>query len=390
MRLRPAADVGSRYPAPVVVHGATLGPLLAAGHPAAIACQADTPGHALTHWRSDGTAGCVQRLDVHPMTGDPASASIVAGVAVYAGPLLDHFGHMLAEFIHRLWAVTAFPALGDATVVFQIHPGQARPAWLDPVTAMCGIDPARVLLVDRPTRFETLHVPEQGRVLGGEVLIPDYPALFPLVPLDAPPEGASRRLYVSRSRHIHSGSFLGESLGERVLATAGYEIVHPQEWPIRALVARLAAADSLIFSEGSAIHLLELCGPVTAPILLIGRRGATDLRFGRLLRSLTPALTVFPGRRATVCLDWERGGDTPRRGRGCSFVDLAGLIAALAAFTGMTLPVPDADERRAAIGSDLLRFLLDPMAGVSSTDQQLGRALRAIRDDPEIAALIAP
>ena len=383
-----AISVAPSLPEPILVRDAILGPLFPASHQAGVAGAAETPGIKLTHWRCDSAEGCFDRFEVHLIEGDPNGFPVVSGPAVYAGPFFAHFGHMLAECIHRLWAATLVPALRDAGIVFQATVEGTRPAWLDPILVLCGIDPARVMLVRTPTRFETLYVPEQGRALGGDILIPDYPSLFPLAPIDPMPAGASSRVYVSRSHHIHSGSYLGESLIESVLAGAGFDILHPEELAIREVVARLAGADMIVFAEGSAIHHLELCGPVEARILLIGRRGGTDLRFGRLLRSLAADLHIFAGKRATICLDWE-SEDLPRRGRGCSFVDIPALIAALSEFTGVAMPVPDAATRRDAISRDLLRFLLDPRSGTTSNDKQLGRALRAIRGDPEIQALIA-
>ena len=377
------------FPDPVLVRDAILGPLFPASHPACVAGFAETPGIKLTHKRADSEDGCLDRLEVHAPEGDRDGFPVVSGPALYAGPFFPHFGHMLAECIHRLWAAKVFPALHDAQIVFQGMETGARPGWVDPVLRLCGIDPARVTIVREPTRFETLYVPEQGRVLGGDILIPDYLSLFPLAPIEPAPSGASRRLYFSRSRHIHSGSYLGESLIEERLADAGFDILHPEEMALDAVVSRCAAAEMIVFAEGSAIHNLELCGPVDARILLIGRRGGTDLRFGRLLRPLCKELRIFPGKRASVCLDWETE-DQPRRGRGCSFVDLPGLIAALSDFTGTDLPIPDEATQRDAVSRDLLRFLLDPRSGITSNNQQLGRALRAMREDPEIQALIAP
>ena len=377
------------FPDPVLVRDAILGPLFPASHAACVAGFAETPGIKLTHKRADSEEGCLDRFEVHAVEGDRDSFPVVSGPALYAGPFFPHFGHMLAECIHRLWAAKVFPALREAKIVFQAPEQGAHPAWVAPVLALCGIDPEQLMLVREPTRFETLYIPEQGRVLGGDILIPDYLSLFPLAPIAPLPAGTSRRLYFSRSRHIHSGSYLGESLIENLLAGAGFDILHPEEMALDAVVARCAGAEMIVFAEGSAIHNLELCGPVDARILLIGRRGGTDLRFGRLLRSLAKELRIFPGKRASVCLDWETE-DQPRRGRGCSFVDLPGLIAALSDFTGNDLTIPDEAAQRDAVSRDLLRFLLDPRSGITSNNQQLGRALRAMREDPEIQALIAP
>jgi glycosyl transferase family 61 len=290
---------------------------------------------------------------------------------------------MIAECIHRLWAAHAFPHLANARVAFQASPQAPRPPWFDAVLDLCGIAPERILLVEQPTLFQTLYVPAQGRALGGTVLLPGYVELFPLAPIDPPTEPA-QRLYISRSHHIRSGTYLGESLIEALLAEAGFTIVRPEKMPLRTLAGLLRAAEQIVFAEGSAIHNLELCGPVKARIFVIGRRPGTKRRFGALLDSLCRDVRIFSGARAGASLGWDDAHDVPRLGTACSFLPLGKLVDALSTFTGIALPQPDATAVFDAVSRDLLRYLLDPRSGVNASDAQLGRALRALRTDPGV------
>lgn len=372
-------------PEPHCVRGAVLGPLVKSRHPSGIGCIADTPGITLTHIRADTAEGPVNRLEIHPP--EPAlNLPVLEGPTLYAGPYFAHFGHMLAECIHRLWAVHHFAHLRGARILFQAETEPARPAWCDAVLDMCGIAPERVLLLDRTTRIEELHIPAQGRALGGALLFPDYPSLFPLVPIASQP-GGPPHLYISRSRHIGSGTYLGESLIERLLAQAGFTIVHPQDMPIRAVAEMLKAAETIIFAEGSAIHNLELTGPVRARVMVIGRREGLKRRFGAVLESLCNDVRLFAAARTAGSLEWDAARDAPRHGVACSLVPIPRLIEAISDFTGITLPQPDQAEIIAAMASDLLRYLLDLRAGVNASDAELGRALRALRTDPGIAEL---
>ncbi|WP_162875583.1 glycosyltransferase 61 family protein [Sphingomonas crusticola] len=369
-------------PEPHRVSDAVLGPLVPATHPSAIGCIADTPGTTLTHIRADTPEGPVNRLEVHEAVRSADMAQIT-GPTLYAGPYLAHFGHMIAECIHRLWAAHAFPHLANVRIAFQASPQAPRPPWFDAVLDLCGIAPERVLLVEQPIAFQTLYIPAQGRALGGAVLLPGYVDLFPLTAIAPPPEPA-RRLYISRSHHIRSGTYLGETLIEHLLAEAGFTIVRPEEMPLRVLAGLLRTAEQIVFAEGSAIHNLELCGPVQARILVIGRRPGTKRRFGALLASLSRDVEIFSGARGAASLGWDALHDMPRLGTACSFLPIGKLVDMLSAFSGIALPQPDANTILDAVSRDLLRYLLDPRSGVDASDAELGRALRALRTDPAV------
>lgn len=376
----------AEFPEPACIAGAVLGPLVGAGHPSALGAVADTPGLKLTHMRADTPEGPVDRLEVHAPPADSADCPVVAGAALYAGPYLVHFGHLLAESIHRLWALTVFPQLQDARIVFQAHPASPPPpTWFREAVALCGADPDAVMIVDRPTRFEQLHVPAQGRALGGALLLPGYDDLFPLVPIEA--AGNVGTLYVSRAAHAFSGSFLGESLVERVLADAGVTVVRPETMELRTLAGLLRGAERILFAEGSAIHALELCGRIDAPAMVIARRPGTKRRFGALLSDLTGGATFYTDVRPAVSLAWDERRDRPRMSDAAGFLDIVKLLRAVGRFAGVPLTSPAPDTIVRAIREDLLRLLLDPRSGINASDAQLGRALRLLRDDADVARL---
>jgi hypothetical protein len=363
-----------------------LGPLVAAAHPSGVGCIAATPGVSLRFFRADTPEGPIDRLEVHsPETS--GDMPVYAGATLYAGPYFAHFGHAAAESIHRLWATHHFADLREARIVFQADAGAMRPAWFDAVLEMVGIAPERVLLLDHVARFDELHIPAQGRALGGALLLPDYLSLFPLAPV-AVPTDAPKRLYVSRSRHRHSGVYLGESLVERVLEQAGFMIIHPQDLAVRSFAGLLRGAETIIFAEGSAIHNLELTGPVDARVMVVGRRDGVRRKFKALVESLSPETAIFASARVAGSLGWDRLHDRPHLGVACSTLPIGALIAAIADFAGVDLPQPDAGTIRDAMRADLLLYLLDPRSGQNASEAELGRALRALREDPEIRALL--
>jgi Glycosyltransferase 61 len=374
------------FPRPEVARGAVLGPLIAAEHPSGVGCIAETPGATLTHIRADTPEGPVNRLEVRrpEATG---GVPLHTGVALYAGPYFAHFGHGVAESLHRLWAARHFPEYRDARIVFQMQEGARRRPWFDAMLDLIGIAPEQVVLLDHLAQFEELHVPAQGRALGGALLLPDYLSLFPLAPITVP-AGAPRRIYISRSRYTHSGIYLGESLIERVLEQAGFAIVHPQDIPIAAFAGMLRGAEIIVFAEGSAIHNLELTGPVEARVMVIARRDGMKRKFEELVSSLAREAAFFAQARVAGSLGWDRANDRPQLSTACSIVPIGALVEAIGAFAGLILPVPDEAEIRAAMREDLMRYLSDPRGGQGSTEAERARARRALEENPEIVALV--
>ena len=259
---------------PAIYEGVTLGPLIPAERGLRIVSS-----HPLEHLRASSTDGLknVASIVEPPRPGEP-----MVGSTLWAGPFIPHFGHMLAEWIHRLWAEAVFGPYDR--IVFQVFPEEDRPAWLLDVFQACGVNSGKVHFVATECTFERLLVPKQGRVLGGVTLIPQYEDLFPLAPIPVDQAG-SKYLYVSRSR-VLTGSYEGEREVEAALEGAGFRVIHPETMLLSDVLTAMRCAAVIVFAEGSAIHNLELIGRVDAKILLIARRYGCRGRFLPLLKSL--------------------------------------------------------------------------------------------------------
>ena len=300
----------SKFEPPLVYEGVTLGPLVPVGPDLRMVSS-----HPLEHLRASSTDG----LKNHASIIDPTkSGELMAGNTLWAGPFIAHFGHMLAEWVHRLWAETVFGPYDR--IVFQVSPEEALPTWIVDVFRACGVDPKKVQSVATEHTFERLFVPKQGRVLGGVTLVPNYEDLFPLaaIPVD---RAGSKYLYVSRSK-VLTGSYEGEHEVETALERAGFKIIHPEMMPLADVLAVMRSASVIIFAEGSAIHNLELIGRIEAKVLVIGRRYGCRGRFLPLLKSLVKQRDFYG--------NIEVEGDTTR-------LDIPSLIDWIAGHTGLAI-----------------------------------------------------
>lgn len=373
-------------PAPDVVEDARIGPLLGKSDGFLHRFAADAKGVDLALRRWSAAEGYRLFSDVLPIGDDFAEAAFIPGTTIFAGPWFNHFGHMIPEGIHRLWGAL-LPAYRDARILFLTKRGApAIPVWAERLFAQFGIGSDRLLFHDRPARYERLVVPRQGRCLGGGLLLDHYMDVFPLIETMAVP-GKGPPIYLSRGMQTDTGSYLGEHLIERVLAQAGFEIVHPEIETLDTVVTKVVAAESVIVSEGSAIHNLELCGRIAGRVFLIGRRYGTKHFHGILAASSAESALFAPGKQLFSLDRNPRDGSESVR-QVCTFIDLPMLIDELATFTGRSLRMPEKDVVREAVALDLGTYLMRPGAGASATDAELGATLRRVRGFRGLQALL--
>ena len=165
----------------------------------------------------------------------------LAGDYIYGGGFQPHFGHFMAETVHRivpsklLWPSQAqwlfVTAINDPKFkTFRSLPGFARDVF-----QLLGLNPADITLLSKNTIADQVFVAELGSELGvgpkpgylddlREYVTPRLDALFGN---EARPE----KVYVSR-RALWGGNFLGERYLEDQLAAEGFHILQPETLPV--------------------------------------------------------------------------------------------------------------------------------------------------------------
>ena len=262
--------------------------------------------------------------DAHAPTSDQVVATMDAGI--WCGPVILHFGHMVADFAMR---IAGSARVDPATpLVFSLPPFRdfATPPYFWDIIDHLGADRRRVLLLCKPTRFNRLSVlPQAERPAGGA------PSRRHLRLMDAIAGSQPARdrdldhVFVSRAR-LAEGRFAGEAYVEEALTRAGVTVFHPESVDLQAQLRLYRRARSLIFSEGSALHALQLLGRLDADIIVLVRRprrrmAAASLRpRARSLRYLEAVRGLVHG--------LSRSGRTIRRA-GMSVLDEPRFLAGL-------------------------------------------------------------
>lgn len=261
--------------------------------------------------------------DLRPDTARAPEEEAEAGL--WCGPISFHFGHMVADFGMRIAAARLLDA--RTPLVFSIWdaPGVAPAPFFWEIVDHFGIARERIRLVARPTRFAQLRVlPQSERLCGGG---PSRRHLALMDGLTGPaPEPDLGVVHVSRARQSQ-GRIAGEGVLDAALAAAGVRVIHPESMPLAEQLAVYRRARHIVFSEGSALHGLQLLGHVPAAVTVLVRRPGRRLAAASL-KPRVRSLAYLDAVRSLV--HGLRPDGTPHLPTGISVLDEARCLAGFA------------------------------------------------------------
>lgn len=199
-------------------------------------------------------------------TGEPVPATVhLTGTYVYGGVLIDQWGHFILETLSRAWF---WRDCGAPLVLHCERPALAP--WQSALLDALGRPRGTIHLIDRPTSFDRLLVPQAGYVISSFFHETQALALGlrPWRPV------AGRRVWISRSRlgERALGTFANEEQVEEALAGAGWVIAHPQQLDVEAQIRLFAEAEHVAGIEGSALHSLLLVHGFRGRVSIVPRK----------------------------------------------------------------------------------------------------------------------
>jgi hypothetical protein len=199
---------------------------------------------------------------------DAPVESHLDGEFIYAGPIYHHFGHFMAEMVHRIvqskklfssgnWIFSDIAANDQKTYDY-------LPSWIKAILEFLEVESRSVTIIGKNTAVSRVSVVEQGSDFGGgpkpgylsDLLEFSERRLQTLRHSDAP----IPKVYVSRGGVRHGGAFLGESYIENHLEREGFFIFRPEQYTPSKQMDVYRKAEVLVFPEGSACHGTELLG----------------------------------------------------------------------------------------------------------------------------------
>jgi capsular polysaccharide biosynthesis protein len=191
---------------------------------------------------------------------------------VFGGVYQWHFGHTIAEFVHRLWILER-EEFKNATVLFIAPKGHTYAMDFFKET-MAYLQVKKWRIIDEPCIVDKLIIAEQGKTLGvaSHKKYTDY--LVRLAEINRLQESKSGKwpdkVAIMRG-HIKGRRFLAEQHLTNYLEAQGYYIFKSDKYPIREQLATIANAKKIIISDGSACHLFDLLPTIEAKVCFLAR-----------------------------------------------------------------------------------------------------------------------
>ena len=181
----------------------------------------------------------------------------------YAGIVYAHFGHFLAECVHRIIPTRRiFPCRNWLFVYHHyndcaVSDFDSLPDYSQEILNFLEIGPHNFKMIHQNTKVEIANIVQQGSsfVVGPQ---PGYLRElrdFTDPRLDIIPTG---RVYVSRTALPPGGSYLGEKYLENLLESEGFTVFHPEKYTFKRQMEMYRGSEVIIFAEGSACHGTEI------------------------------------------------------------------------------------------------------------------------------------
>ncbi|EAZ93329.1 hypothetical protein CY0110_16077 [Crocosphaera chwakensis CCY0110] len=200
--------------------------------------------------------------------------SFIEEPLVWCGPIVDHFGHQIADFSTRL--LHSKHILPKAKFVFSAKNPYYfdffnTPSFFREILNWYNISPNQVKIISQPCIAKELSVAPQSEQLNNLGPSQEYLDLLDCLVekqlIKKPKQGT---IYISRAgMNIR---FAGEVYLEQLLRKINVKIIRPETMNLKTQLSEYESSERLIFSEGSAIHGIQLLGRCINEVQVLNRR----------------------------------------------------------------------------------------------------------------------
>lgn len=230
-----------------------------------------------------------------PLQTLPRAIQRLEGRHLFAGPVWNHFGHILTDSLHRLWPLTSGNNAYDGIVFLAVtnlrvpSDGIIRmPQIAVDLMRLMGIPDIPMHFILEPTEVEILDVPDIGcsTKVG---LKEDYRPYLRHYQANIRREVSHlmgktpKKLFYSRSHALRDGGVIGIEYFENQLRPHGFVSCVPEEMTLKMQFAYAMSAERILFEEGSALHVTDILDQIPAKMFMLRRR-AKVIDFERALR----------------------------------------------------------------------------------------------------------
>ncbi len=198
---------------------------------------------------------------------------------IWAGPVYWQFGHEIAEYATRI--LQSVKAAEGGKILFGMAPETLQfgfpktvPRHFFGIAEWFGLEHSQIMFCKTPLLAKELRVAPQGEQFIG---IGPYAEYLDLLdenqarhPIDAPYKDL--RFFSRGALGVDAGKHAGSGYIDTVISRAGIEVVHPEKHDLATQLGLYRNTGKLIFTEGSALHALQLLGRNIGEVIVINRR----------------------------------------------------------------------------------------------------------------------
>ncbi|MGU3661031.1 glycosyltransferase family 61 protein [Methylobacterium fujisawaense] len=220
----------------------------------------------------------VRNKDPHLLPNPYAAEIHIEEPCIYLGHLMGHYGHFITETISTFWALPNWQFSRVAFHKFLF--GSQLKDFMTPFFESHGVLTTDIYMIDRPTRFSNLLVPQRtfsinsfSHLQHAETArrVRDH-----VVRSQKGELTQRRRIFLSRTRLPKDERSVSNARDiELIFREFGFDIIHPQELSIDEQIGLYAGATVLAGYSGSALHNCLFLSPNSLVIELADLRSPT-------------------------------------------------------------------------------------------------------------------
>ncbi len=208
----------------------------------------DKDGNFVTmsqNWRGETSGSLMQGYSIVRQDVEYSEKEII-----YAGLLVNHFGHFLMESTNRLWYWLEHQELELAFILSKKQPA-TKQFW--EFIELLGIPRERVHLIKKTCRFAKVYVPAPSHTFC-HAYNEKFLAPFQYISSKVVGEQA-KKIYLSRTKLTKGDRCLGEDIIEKLFKDNGFKIIYPEKLPLKKQIAYIKGAETIAGVSGTAMHL---------------------------------------------------------------------------------------------------------------------------------------
>lgn len=166
---------------------------------------------------------------------------------VFLGALPKHYGHFITEGISRAW----YHLKSENKDQNYVYISEDGPDNFLEFFEFLGINLSQIKKIDEASEFSEIVIPEPSIRLH-DYYHKNYNDTISNI-LKAIPKSNENKIYLSKKQRFN-GRAIGERTIERLFKREGFEIIYPENIPLKKFLSIVKSAKTLVSSSGSSAH----------------------------------------------------------------------------------------------------------------------------------------